>query len=68
MTKVTCRWCGKEFDYDAGYYYHEHECHARDVRRRIKLLKDGHIRAIGVYEAARTKLQVELEEAEYVGD
>ena len=54
---VTCQWCHAEMKYDAGYYYHEHKCHARDVRSRIKQ-----------NEAEHKRLLVELEHAEYVGD
>ena len=53
----TCKWCFRTGEGNAGDYYHEHECHAKDVRRRLALNSDE-----------RKRLEAELEEAEYVGD
>ena len=72
--RVTCKWCGKEFDYDAGYYYHRHECHARDVRRRLELNTIEYRDMVPTAESIernnkeRKALRAELEQAEYVGD
>lgn len=73
--RVTCKWCSKEFDYDAGYYYHEHACHAQDVRRRLAenaAARKGWQEDLEVLLKKNAKerkaLQAELEQAEYVGD
>ena len=57
VSKRICPWCRTEREDDAGAYYHEHACHAKDVRRRIK-----------ENEKEREALGRELEQAEYVGD
>lgn len=52
-----CPWCGRVREGNAGDYYHEKGCQAKDCRRRIKEA-----------EALLKKLKAELEMAELVGD
>ncbi len=54
---MTCKWCGKEQEDNAGAYYHEAACHARDVWLRL----DKNT-------VERIALEAELERARYVGD
>jgi hypothetical protein len=63
--KGVCEWCGQAREGNAGDYYHEKACHARDVEKRIA-------RAItfGKDESSEgmKRLRRELERARYVGD
>lgn len=56
-----CRWCGRFEEGNAGDYYHEKECHRRDVVRRMDSTDPDDLEAMA-------KLEQELFEASYTGD
>ncbi len=58
MTPI-CKWCGREDEGNPGDYYHEKECHRKDVLRRMKVPQSGE---------EMEKLERELAEASYTGD
>lgn len=55
-----CRWCGRANEGNAGDYYHEKDCHRKDVLRRLDLAR-------GRGESTEA-LKEELERASYTGD
>ena len=58
-----CPWCGREDAGNAGDYYHEKDCHRRDVLRRMDILEQH-----GGDDAIMGRLERELAEASYTGD
>ena len=58
---ACCKWCGRPEAGNPGDYYHEKQCHRRDVLRRIEEAKRA-----GVHRD--TALERELAEALYAGD
>lgn len=59
----TCPWCGRENEGNAGDYYHEKDCHRRDVLRRMDELSQR-----GGTKYLMEQLERELAEAAYTGD
>lgn len=57
-----CRWCKRPEEGNAGDYYHEKDCHRRDVLRRME---DAEKRGD---HAAIERLERELFRASYTGD
>lgn len=60
-----CRWCGRKDEDNPGDYYHEKDCHRKDVLRRMDALD-----AVGVgdLDPRREHLERELFAASYTGD
>ncbi|MEK9726449.1 MAG: hypothetical protein VW405_23605 [Rhodospirillaceae bacterium] len=61
---TTCPWCNREMVADPGAYYHEKDCHRRDVQRRM----DEARRTLGEDSGAMLRLREELDMVSYVGD
>ena len=61
MAERTCKWCGLVIKFDPGGYYHEKECHVRDINARMKEVQPDDEEAI-------PKLRQEMEIAVLVGD
>jgi len=53
-----CPWCGREAAGNVSDYYHEKDCHRRDVLRRMESAEASEMLA----------LDRELAEASYTGD
>lgn len=60
---TTCKWCKTVMPDDAGAYYHEADCHRKDVLRRMKLAEEQ-----GASASVMAKLERELYRASYTGD
>ena len=61
----NCKWCGRANEDNPGDYYHEKDCHRRDVLRRLKQARfDG----VGDDSPTIQRLERELERASNTGD
>ena len=62
---VTCRYCKASMPDDAGAFYHEKDCHRRDVQRRMD---EAEARPGGYRPGERASLEREMGRAMYTGD
>ena len=62
---VTCKWCKAEMPDNPGAYYHEMDCHRRDVLRRMN---DAEARGVDKCGGEYVRLERELFRASYTGD
>lgn len=58
-----CKWCGRPEEGNPGDYYHEMQCHRKDVLRRMEEMSMR-----GGTEYEMEKLERELFQASYTGD